>query len=122
MIIRRVWVSTKDRLPLTNGRYLVCINRPPYQNDYIKIASFARNLETASLDFKYADGYCRSGFYNADGEGAWEETDVTHWMSLPEPPNQSTYTGNSAEETRNATMAMEKYLRERLSFFEETGR
>lgn len=86
MIIRRVWVRTKDRLPTANGRYLVCINRPPYLREYIKIAHFARNLEAASLDFKYADGYCRSGFYNVDGEGDWEETNVTHWMSLPEPP------------------------------------
>lgn len=85
MIIRRVWVSTKDRLPIANGRYLVCINRS-YQHDYIKIAWFTQNLEAASLDFKYADGYCRSGFYNEDGEGAWEETGVTHWMSIPEPP------------------------------------
>lgn len=118
MIIRRVWVSTKDRLPIADGRYLVCINRPPYQNNYIKIASFARNLEAASLDFKYADGYCRSGFYNADGEGAWEETDVTHWMSLPEPPNQPTGNGNSAEETKNAAMAIDKYLSKITTFVE----
>lgn len=82
------WISVKDRLPSKAGKYLVVVTGflaglPPY----VKTAWFALNLSDIP-QFSYFNDtdYDREGWYNGDSEGDWEETTVSHWMPLPEPP------------------------------------
>jgi hypothetical protein len=78
------WISVKERLPEQNGKYL-CYMSTFYGNS-IGIYSFAWNLEEVdSYDFQTEN---RCGWYFYDGNvGYIEETDITHWMSLPEAPS-----------------------------------
>ena len=57
------WVSVKDRLPEKDGRYLA---------------------------YGSAFGRCRMGilYYSAELKH-FNDGEVTHWMPLPEPPNES---------------------------------
>lgn len=82
------WISVTERLPDTDGEYLI------FSNGYVGIlppcistALFAKSLRGKCLMWDEPD---RSGFYNYDGEGEWEEKGVTHWMPLPEPPKEET--------------------------------
>lgn len=67
------WISVKDRLPNCNGYYLVF--RPHYCSDHgaVTICYFGRT------DAWYDDD-------KANLEELLSPTDVTHWMPLPEPP------------------------------------
>lgn len=76
------WISVQDRLPEKDGEYLVFI-RSPYAG-YSKIAGFSTD-KTATHTFLDA-GY---GWSNYDSDyGYYECKDVTHWMPLPEPPEE----------------------------------
>lgn len=55
------WISVEERLPETEGKYLVCT-----ANGMVYIEWFI-------------DDYC-------DGHPSWGHYAVTHWMPLPEPP------------------------------------
>ena len=77
------WISVKDKLPKTNGKYLcVCDN---CGTSFIIIVNFATNLfKVDEYDFA---GKRRRGWYGYDGEwGYYESDDITHWMPLPELP------------------------------------
>ena len=78
------WISVKDRLPETDGMYLV--SDVFYGRPHIKIAYYMHDL-SENLQFKCEEIY-GSGFVNGDNEGEWVEPDVTHWMPLPEPPEE----------------------------------
>lgn len=73
------WISVKDRLPEKSGEYLVY--RPPY----VCTAWFAESL-CNNPQFEYEGMPDLPGFYNGDGEGDWVEYGITHWMPLPERP------------------------------------
>ena len=75
------WISVKDRLPDNKGRYLV-----------YEVWTYGNIIETVSWTPKY-NGFeehlkGKAIWYNYDSEyGDFEVGDVTHWMPLPEPPN-----------------------------------
>jgi len=52
------WISVKDKLPNKDGRYLVCIE---YSPEWMGVSSFRK--------------------------GKWDDTNVSHWMELPDSPN-----------------------------------
>ena len=60
------WISVKDRLPEKNGRYLV------YENGEVYSAEYEKNRP----DSEWTDDY----------EGYFMK--VSHWMPLPEPPEE----------------------------------
>ena len=61
------WISVKDRLPEKNGRYLV------YENGVVYSAEYEKNRP----DSEWTDDY----------EG-YLDMMVSHWMPLPEPPEE----------------------------------
>ena len=66
------WISVKDRLPEKYGRYLALT------------PSRLKGKEYAEWLIYYLP---QSGFYDTDPEwGDIEMDDVTHWMTLPQPP------------------------------------
>ena len=79
------WISVKDRLPEKDRQYLVCLNQT-----HLMVVSFAKKLEEVDRDvFKGRD---EPGWFDWDTEwcGFYEITGVTHWMPLPEPPEEVT--------------------------------
>lgn len=70
------WISVKDRLPETDGIYIVCdrrINGKPWihESGFRKASSL-----WCVLHGLYYDGFGRYG----------EQDKFTHWMPMPEPP------------------------------------
>ena len=61
------WISVKDRLPETSGYYLVCTLTAFYHTQCISKVYFSGSI-WGSIRKRY--------------------TNVTHWMSLPEPPEE----------------------------------
>lgn len=79
------WISVKERLPETEGDYLVCSEFADIRS--LKIMTFALNLE--SVDEYCFAGEKRPGWWDFDGEtGNYEWSHVTHWMPMPEPPKE----------------------------------
>lgn len=65
-----MWIEIRTRLPALNGHYLV------FNGQDIDIAWFqAKN--TGTLEFSSVNSFYDE--YN-------QRIDITHWMSLPEPP------------------------------------
>lgn len=75
------WISVKDRLPETDGIYIVC-DRRLNGNPWIHTAGFR----------KASSSWCElHGVYFDDGYGRCSEQDkFTHWMPLPQPPKGET--------------------------------
>ena len=71
------WISVKDRLPETDGIYIVCDCRLN-GNPWIHTAGF----------IKASSSWCElHGVYYDDGYGRYSEQDkITHWMPMPHPP------------------------------------
>ena len=82
------WISVKDRLPDKSGKYLVTVTSNVDYKPFVKTAWFLLKLWD-NWQFKYECEPNVPGFYNGDGEGDWVERMVTHWMPLPEPPEES---------------------------------
>lgn len=80
------WIPVEERLPERNGKYMVCSS--VRGRKYIDCVSFARDLYMIdTYDFHRSKG--KSGFYEYDNEyGFYEYEGVTHWMHLPEPPQE----------------------------------
>lgn len=53
------WVSVRERLPEKDGRYLVCTE---HWSNWVGVSSLR--------------------------SGVWDDSKVSHWMNLPEPPNE----------------------------------
>lgn len=83
------WISVKDRLPEKNGDYLVVVKGYVTTSPYVKILSFMSNLKLHP-EFRYYDKVYngQSGWWESDSEGDWIVRDVTHWMELPELPEE----------------------------------
>ena len=71
------WISVKDRLPETDGIYIVCDCRLN-GNQWIHTDGFR----------KASSSWCElHGMYYDDGYGRYSEQDkFTHWMPMPNPP------------------------------------
>ena len=71
------WISVKDRLPETDGIYIVCDCRLN-GNQWIHTDGFR----------KASSSWCElHGMYYDDGYGRYSEQDkFTHWMPMPELP------------------------------------
>ena len=71
------WISVDDRLPETDGIYIVCDCRLN-GNPWIHTSGFR----------KASSSWCElHGIFYDDGYGRYSEQDkITHWMPLPEPP------------------------------------
>ena len=81
------WISVKDRLP-EPGWYLIATPGPEGEKGFVYKAGFSRDLHTTDHINFY--GLHRPGWYVIDGEwGCVECDDVTHWMPLPEPPEEN---------------------------------
>lgn len=82
------WISVKDRLPETNGKYLCANYSKTFNRYFIEVLSFAKDLHKVDeFDFKEEKG--KSGFYMYDSEWGYSHfRNVTHWMPLPEPPKK----------------------------------
>lgn len=74
------WISVTDRLPDTDGKYLVCFGT----YNTIGTCRFTENLER--IDSDIFEGENRPGWYDCEDGWPYEVTQVTHWMPLPEPP------------------------------------
>lgn len=68
------WISVKDRLPEIGVEVLICD---------VNGSNGFRDVWSLELDEEYGD-VCWEG-----KDGCWYSPDsVTHWMSLPEPPEE----------------------------------
>ena len=77
------WIPVTERLPEDRTQVLCFGGVKGYER--AKIKWFAVCLETVDqYDF---EGQKHSGFYCYDSEyGYYEDTEITHWMPLPQPP------------------------------------
>ena len=71
------WFSCDDRLPETDGIYIIC-DRRLNGNPWIHTAGF----------IKASSSWCElHGIFYDDGYGRYSEQDkITNWMPLPQPP------------------------------------
>ena len=71
------WISVKDRLPETDGIYIICDCRLS-GNPWIHTAGF----------IKASSSWCEwHGVYYDDVYGRYSKQDkITHWMPMPQPP------------------------------------
>ena len=67
----RRWIPVTERLPQSEGTYLVCTNRG---------SVYASHFYP---EFVFRDGYVREPQWSQRGN-----VTVTHWMPLPEPPKE----------------------------------
>ena len=76
------WISVNHRLPETDGIYIVCDRR---LNGYPWIHTVGFR--------KVSSSWCElHGVYYDDGYGRYSDQDkFTHWMTLPEPPEEENY-------------------------------
>jgi hypothetical protein len=78
------WIPVSERLPEEEEVLCYCENR--YTTE-IQVRYFSKNLKETSRDYFPRYDQERPGFFYSDLEyGLIEDTRVTHWMPLPEPP------------------------------------
>lgn len=81
------WISTKDKLPDKNGKYL-CV---PYDylqkiSNRVEMYRFAKNLKKIDeYDFTENDG---AGFFDYDRDYGFYEVEVAYWLPIPEIPKE----------------------------------
>ena len=65
------WISVKDELPGKNGQYLVKMPNSPFNRKGQAVSEFSSSMKPSfSYDRLHID-------------------EVTHWMPLPEPPEDN---------------------------------
>jgi hypothetical protein len=79
------WIPVTERLPEQDGKYLVCKNL--FGGAYITAIRFANDgRKVCKFDFRER---WENVWYEYDIEYGYLTVDtVTHWMPLPEPPNE----------------------------------
>lgn len=82
------WTSV-DTLPEKDGKYIVVRKGISYGHYFIDILGYSSNLRSVDnydfWDAKKGEG----GFYDYDHEwGYCKIDDITHWMPIPELPNE----------------------------------
>lgn len=87
IITANEWISTKDKLPNENGKYL-CIPCD-YHNgisNRVEIYRFAKNLKKIDkYDFNGNEG---AGFFDYDRDYGFYEVKVAYWLPIPEIPKE----------------------------------
>ena len=79
------WINVKDRLPNENGSYLVVYKA--FQYAFVGVRQFAKDLY--SIDKHKFPKKHRPGWYEYDDEyGYNERNNITHWMPLPNLPEE----------------------------------
>lgn len=80
------WFSVEDgEIPEGAGKYLCCYKLFSGET-FVDVLYFSRNLEDVD-EFVFA-GENHPGWYIYDHEYGYTDRDVTHWMPLPEMPEQ----------------------------------
>lgn len=76
------WISVKDRLPESEGRYLVYEKKPHHSHN---CSIYNYPLGCCEPNIAYFKKYCNEWEWNS-----WSEAKctVTHWMELPERPKE----------------------------------
>lgn len=79
------WIPVSERLPDTDGRYLVHKNL--WGSTWFDVIAFAKDgRKIDEYDFKKK---WENVWYHYDSEWGYVTTDsVTHWMPLPEAPKE----------------------------------
>lgn len=80
------WISTKDKLPDENGKYL-CVPCD-YHNgisNRVEIYRFAKNLKNVD---KYDFDVAKAGFFDYDRDYGFYEVKVAYWLPIPETPKE----------------------------------
>lgn len=72
------WISIKDQLPPCEGQYLVFVQS--LHNDGILSTRMKVSRFNKGINHK------KSHFY---GNDTYSAKDITHWMLLPNPPNDN---------------------------------
>ena len=82
------WIPVKEKPPEKPGHYLTASDAPAGFPKLIRILMFVKDLhETDPCNFR---GKHRPGWVDWDDEYGYYEYDaVTHWMPLPEPPEEN---------------------------------
>lgn len=90
-IDRSKWISVKDRLPNEEDDVLILVREiEHYGRHHEKRKVYYWQFVGWRVDEKWATTYCH-GFRYIDDENEKEprcEHEVTHWMPLPEPPEE----------------------------------
>ena len=90
-IDRSKWISVKDRLPNEEDDVLILVREiEHYGRHHEKKEVYYWQFVGWRVDEKWATTYCH-GFRHIDDENEKEprcEHEVTHWMPLPEPPEE----------------------------------
>ncbi len=85
------WISVKERLPNEEDDVLILIREiEHYGRHHEKRKVYYWQFVGWRVDEKWATTYCH-GFRYIDDENEKEprcEHEVTHWMPLPEPPEE----------------------------------
>lgn len=75
------WIKCSDRLPEKDGEYLVYVSDRIWSG--AMVLWFTNDFSQLYNDLSYP----HKGFYENDPEyGCIKYEEVTHWMPLPEPP------------------------------------
>ena len=79
------WINVKDGLPNENGSYLVVYKA--FQYALMSVKKFAKDLYSVD-EYDFPNEH-RPGWYEYDDEyGYIERNDITHWMPLPNLPEE----------------------------------
>lgn len=86
MIKVNEWISTKDKLPNKNGKYL-CV---PYDylqkiSNRVEMYRFSKNLN--NID-KFDFPEIKQGFFDYDRDYGFYEVEVAYWFPIPEIPKE----------------------------------
>lgn len=80
------WINVNEKLPDEDGKYLV--NYVAFNFQSMKVMRFTKDLHSVD-DYKFRNEH-RPGWYECDDEvGYFENTGVTHWMPLPNAPQDA---------------------------------
>ena len=76
------WISVNNRLPEIGGRYLIYEKKPPHKHN---CAAFDYPYPCCKPNIAYYAPYCKGWSWNSREN---ESPEPTHWMPLPETPNE----------------------------------